>query len=109
MNIEYVYCIFLFFILTPGILFQVSKNKLISAFIHGIIFSFFVYFILYNLESFDDNGNDNINESDNNNEKIDIFLDSSCNSLLDDSEPPEDMPLYLIQDFKCINMEDWKD
>jgi hypothetical protein len=53
MNIEiYIGCI-LFFILTPGIVFTVSKNKYISAFIHSIIFSIFYNLFPKNLESFD--------------------------------------------------------
>ena len=96
MNIEiYIGCI-LFFILTPGIVFTVSKNKYISAFIHSIIFSIFYNLFPKNLESFD--------------QDVIVYLDASCNTLLDDSNPPpEDTPMYLIQKDKCINMSDYED
>jgi hypothetical protein len=81
--------------LTPGIIFRISKNKYISAFIHGIIFSIFCSFFTKNLESFDE---------------VIVYLDPSCNVILKDSDTPaEDTPMFLIQNDKCINMNDYKE
>ena len=88
----------LFFILTPGILFRLSKNNIISGLSHGIIFSVIFYIFYNHLESIDES------------ENIDMFLDASCNILFKESDSPsDDSPLYVIQNSNCINMEDWKE
>jgi hypothetical protein len=90
MNIViYIFLICNFFIFTPGILFRISKNKYISAFIHGIIFAIFCRVFTKNLELFE--------------EKKDpkFYLDICCNVVLD-----EFTPIYTIQDNKCISTKD---
>jgi len=88
-------------VLTPGILFRVSKVYTISAIIHAIIFSgIFTLFI----------SNSVLEGMDEDTESTKVFLDASCNNILGDSdEPPENAPLFLIQNSKCINMNDYEE
>ena len=101
MNIViYVFLICIFFLLTPGIIFRISKNKYISAFIHGIIFSIFCSFFTKNLESFEEEKE----------EEVITYLDPSCNVILKDTDSPaENTPMFLIQHDKCINMNDYQE
>ena len=86
---DFIYVV-LFFILTPNILFCLSKNKYIAALFHGILFSFTIYII--KLDSFD-----SFEPMD------DIFLDPSCNTILkEDSTETEGSGLYFIDGSNCI-------
>lgn len=86
----------IFFLLTPGILFTISKNKYISAFSHSIIFAFCCSLFAKNLEGLE--------------EEVFTYLDPSCNVILKDSDTPaEGTPMFLIQHDKCINMNDYQE
>jgi hypothetical protein len=90
MNIViYITFVCIFFLLTPGILFSISKNKYISAFIHSIIFAIFCSFFLKNLEGLDEDPK--------------YYLDTSCNVIFN---VDESTPMYVIKNDKCINVND---
>jgi hypothetical protein len=91
MNIVIYVSVCVFFLLTPGILFRVSKNKYISAFIHSIIFAIFCSLFMKNLEGLDEDPK--------------YYLDASCNDIFN---VDESTPMYVIKNDKCINVNDSK-
>lgn len=104
MNIViYISFVCVFFLLTPGILFRVSKNKYISAFIHSVIFAIFCSLFLKNLEGLEEK-KETEEEKKETEEEVITYLDSSCNTILNDSTP-----MFLIQKGKCISMNDYKE
>jgi len=74
---------FLFFILTPGVLFQISKSKT-GAIIHGIIFAILLSFIYKNEP-----------------ESLIMFTDTSCNNVVANTKTAMKTNIYFKDASNC--------
>ena len=73
---------FLFFILTPGILFQISKSKW-GAMIHGIIFATLMCYLYNDTES------------------LIMFTDTSCNNVVQNTKVAMRTNIYFKDASNC--------
>ena len=74
---------FLFFILTPGILFQISKSKW-GAMIHGIIFAILICYLYKN-----------------DTESLTMFTDTSCNNIVQNTQVAMRKNIYFKDASSC--------